>query len=318
MRCEKGDGNLPVLSARGESIPEAWENSVLELYKKGLWWSREGPKDKGNRQLDSTMTIIITPSSDLYMHKFLTCDIESLYEYQLEILGAKDSWVSHDPNSTKWEYHYHERLANYPAREGYVNQIERLVEGLAEEPWKRRYNMITWSPETDFDLKDPPCLQRIWCALIPDESSSDESSFLNMNYNFRSRNVMIAAHMNMVGLRTLQDYIIRRVVEKTGRKIKPGRIVDIADSYHVSSSNVPLLEKFLTLMDESQKRGESSADRCIDKQRAFSIMDREAVVNRIITQTEKELAEKGESYRFEEEVKKIWNIYEEVSQIEKC
>ena len=40
-------GDIPALSVRGKGIAEAWENSVVELYNKGAWYAREGPKDKG-------------------------------------------------------------------------------------------------------------------------------------------------------------------------------------------------------------------------------------------------------------------------------
>ena len=72
---EKGDtkrftGDIPVLSVRGNGIAEAWENSVVELYNHGAWYARQGPKDKGQLHIDSTMTIEIeNPDSPLFMHK---------------------------------------------------------------------------------------------------------------------------------------------------------------------------------------------------------------------------------------------------------
>jgi thymidylate synthase len=315
---KKGEGILPVLHAEGRSTLEAWENSVVELYKKGLWWHRKGDKDKGRETLDSTMTITITePDSNLFYHKYMTCTPESLFDYQMEILGSKDSWVHPEAGSTKWPYHYHERFASYPGTKGLVNQIERLIQGISEESGKRRHNMITWVPERDFDSTDPPCLQRIWFDIIPDELAGDGSLRLNMNYNFRSRNVMIAAPMNMIGLHTLYSYIKKRIIEKSGMNLKTGRIVDFTDSYHVSAQDTPILERFMERYNKSIEKGEDIRDRCFDKEIAFMGMDKEAVVKRVLEQTKKELIEKGQytDSRFEEETKKVMEIYQEVSNI---
>lgn len=315
---KKGDGNLPVLYARGNSIPEAWEASVVKLYNEGLLWHREGRKDKGRQTLDSSMTIeIANPDSDLFMHKYMTSDPEALLDYQLEILGAKDAWVHTEPGSTKWPYHYHERLATYPGTKGLVNQIERIIDGISNERWSRGHNMITWVPERDFDSVDPPCLQKLWFEVIPDELAEDNSFRLNMNYIFRSRNVMIAAPMNMVGLHTLYTHIKNKVIEKSGMNLKTGRIVDFVDSYHVSAQDMHILNDFMARYNKSMEKGESSEDRCLSREICFMGMDQKAIVDKIIEQTRKELIEKGEytDKRFAEEVNKVNQIAEEVSSI---
>jgi len=314
---KKGDGVLPVLHARGESALEAWENSVVELYNKGLLWHRAGEKDKGRGTLDSTMDITITePDSDLFYHKYMTCTAEDLFDYQMELLGSKDSWVHPEAGSTKWPYHYHERLASYPGARGHVDQLDRVVQGLSIEPWKRRHTAITWSPDRDFDSTDPPCLQRLWFDIIPDEEAGDGSSRLNMNYNFRTRNVMIAAPMNMIGLQTLYSHIKKRIIEQSGMKLKTGRIVDYTDSYHVSAQDMQILENFMQRYNKSIAKAESIRDRCFNRETAFGMVDKEAVLARVIEQTQKECTEKKyASLRIEEEIEKIKGIYWEVSKI---
>jgi thymidylate synthase len=309
----KKDGNLPVCYAQGESIPEAWENSVVELYNNGLRWNREGPKDKGKETLDSTMTIEMSnPDSDLIMHKYMTCTPEALFDYQMEILGAKDSWVHPEEGSTKWPYHYHERFASYPGTRKLINQVKAMINGLSNEPWKRRNQMITWSPERDISSIDPPCLQRFWAMIIPNEKNEQ---VLNVNYHFRSRNVMIAAPMNMVGMWTIQSYMRDKIAEKTGLNVVNGRLVDMVDSYHVSAQDHNILEGFMERLSKSNERGEESRERCFDKEIAFGYMDKDAIVSRIITQTEKELIEKGQEYKLETEVEKIEQISQEISRI---
>jgi thymidylate synthase len=313
MVIRKG-ANLPVLYAQGESIPEAWENSIVELIGNGLSWNREGPKDEGRETLDSTMTIEISnPGSELVMHKYHECSPEALFNYQMEILGAKDSWVHPEKGSTKWPYHYHERFASYPGTEDVIDQVEAMIDGLSREPWKRRNQMITWSPERDITSLDPPCLQRFWGMIIPDEENS--SHVLNVNYHFRSRNVMIAAPMNMLGMWTIQSYMRDQIIERTGLNIVNGRLVDMVDSYHVSSQDKSRLETFSILLKKSNERGEGPKERCLDNNICFGYMDKAKVVSEIINQTEKELIEKGEEYRLDAEIKKIEQISQEVSRI---
>ncbi len=314
MEEKRGDGNIPTLHVKEESIPEAWENSIVELYNNGLWWHRQGPKDKGRLTLDSTMMIEITnPDSDLIMHKYMTCGIEDLFEYQMEILGAKDSWVDTTGRTTKWPYHYHERFESYPGTKEFVNQIEKIIEKISKEHWKRNSQMITWVPEKDLDLTDPPCLQRVWAMIVPDERNN--SFKLNLNYHFRSRNVMIASPMNMVGLWTLQSYIRDEVIENSGINLKNGRLVDLTDSYHVSAQDQPILQNFIKMLEKSKEKGEIIYDRCLNKKFLFGDMNKTTIEDKIINQTRKEISERGEEYKLEDEIKKIRNISQIVSKI---
>ncbi|MDO8528888.1 MAG: hypothetical protein Q7S06_03290 [Nanoarchaeota archaeon] len=317
---KRGDGNIPVLYARGKSIPEAWENSIVRLYQEGLLWNRGDIKDQGKPVLDSSMTMIITnPDSDLFFHKYMiaSCRPEDLFAYQMEILGAKDSWVHTEPGSTKWSYHYHERLADYPGVNGLVDQIQKAIDSLAKEKWKKRQNIITWVPERDFDAPDPPCLQSLWFSIVPDELTGDDSFVFNMNYRFRTRNVMIASPMNMIGLNTLDSYVIDKVKEKSGIKLRKGRIVDSTDTYHVSGQYSHLLSGFIEWLQASKQRGETIEDRCLTRESTLVGMNKEAIMADLLEQTKKELVEKREytDRRFEEETAKVRGISEEVSRI---
>jgi len=310
----RGNGNLPALSVKGNSIPEAWENSVVKLYEKGLWYKRSGRKDKGCLQVDSTMTIEITnPNSDLYMHKYMTCGIKDLFGYQMEILGAKDSWVDTTGKTTRWPYHYHERLISYPGSKNLINQIDLMIEKLSNSLSTRKSNGITWVPERDFDSQDPPCLQRIWLGLIPDEISEDNTFILNMNYNFRSRNVMIAAPMNQTGLATLQIYLRNKIIEKTGKNIKLGRIVDFTDGYHVSARDQPILEGFVNRLKISKEKGEGIEERCFSKEFAFKSIEqmKSEIEEQMIEQTKKYLSGK----KLEVELENILKVSQEVRDI---
>ena len=260
--------NIPVLSVKGESIPEAWERSVVELYENGLRYCRDGPKDKGREQIDSTMTIEVeNPDHEFFMHRGMSCGIDGLLEYQMEMLGAKNSLVVNRYDNTddpRWPYAYNERFSNYPSRKEAIDQIEGLIQNLINEPHMRRANMITCVPEKDIKSDDPPCLQNVWFFLGPE---GNDSYLLNMNYVFRSRNVMIAAPMNMVGLYTLQCYVRDKINERSGLNVKNGRIVDFINSYHVRADGMENLEKFIESLGKR-----NFEDRVWSRSHVFGIM----------------------------------------------
>jgi len=265
---------LPVLNVRGESIPEAWENSILKLGKEGQWYKRDDPEDNGI-QVDASMLITIeNPDSDLFMHKLMTCGIEDLLDYEMEIHGAKDSWIKNlvDKEDHKWDYLYHERLANYPGSKGYIDQIQFMIDRLSERSFSRRVNSITWVPERDTLAKDTPCLQGIRFLITPDTKNLDIPR-LNMTYNFRSRNAMIAAPMNIIGFYALQCTVRDAVKNKTRMNLENGRIVDFTDSYHVSTRDQNILKIFLNRYNTSIMKGETIKERSYPREFVFNYMN---------------------------------------------
>ena len=274
--------NIPVLSVKGESIPEAWERSVVELYENGLRYCRDGPKDKGREQVDCTMTIEVeNPDHEFFMHRGMSCSIDGLLEYQMEMLGAKNSLVVNRYDNTddpRWPYAYNDRFSNYPFRKEAIDQIEGVIQNLINEPHMRRANMITCVPEKDIKSDDPPCLQNVWFFLGPE---GNDSYLLNMNYVFRSRNVMIAAPMNMVGLYTLQCYVRDKINERTDFHVENGRIVDFVHSYHVRADDMENLEKFIESLGKR-----NFEDRVWSRSHVFGIMldELQSVKEKIIGQ----------------------------------
>jgi thymidylate synthase len=151
--------------------------------------------------------------------------------------GIKDHWVRDpdDPNDTRWEYTYHERLFTYsvPGIDELYNQIEVMACKLAQAPYTRRAQAITWKPWEDPFCHDPACLQSIWCRILPD---TDGVWYLNTNVRMRSNDAYKAAFMNMFAFVKLQEKIADRVSEHAGREVRVGRYVHQADSYHIYGS----------------------------------------------------------------------------------
>ena len=234
---------IPVLSAEGESIAEAWENSLLKLYEKGcdIHTQYDRPEDPPSK--DATMLITVhRPLSEPMIHRDLPGGLEDLQEYVMEVCdGIKDHCVRdpNDPDDTRWEYTYHQRLFAYtvPALDEPIDQIEMVCQQLAATFYTRRAQAITWKVWEDRDCYDPACLQSLWCRII----EQDGIPWLSLNVRFRSNDAYKAAFMNIFALVRLQQRIAARVSELSGREIHIGRYCHLADSYHIYGSK---LEEF--------------------------------------------------------------------------
>jgi thymidylate synthase len=232
-------GDIPVLMVEGNALAEAWEKSVVGVYRQGCAMRTEYDKPDDPPSKDSTMTIVVhDPLAEPMIHKSLPCGLEDLQEYVLEVLdGIKDHCIraADDPDDTRWEYTYHQRLFNYsvPGVAQPFDQIELIARKLAQTPYSRRAQAITWKVWEDTVCYDPACLQSIWCRILPDDAGQWR---LNTNVRFRSNDAYKAALMNMFALIQLQKRIADRVAELAGRTVVVGRYVHQADSYHIYGS----------------------------------------------------------------------------------
>jgi len=233
-------GLIPVLRAEGDGLAEAWENSLIEVHKHGCDIKTEYDKPGDPPSKDCSMTIVIRdPLSEPMIHKDFPGGLEDLQEYVLEVLdGIKDHCVrdsAEDPDDTRWEYTYHQRLFAYevPGLDRTYDQIEMIAEKLSKTPHTRRAQAITWQVWEDNYCYDPACLQSIWCRLL---QGDDAQHYLNMNIRFRSNDAYKAAFMNMFAFIQLQKKIAERIEELSGRSVALGRYVHQADSYHIYGS----------------------------------------------------------------------------------
>ena len=252
-------GSIPVLTARGKSLAETWESSLLELSKNGAEVRTEyDAKDSDGKfteppSLDATMTMVVEdPSSEPLIHRAFPGGLEDLEEYRQEVLdGIKDHWVRDpdDPSDNRWEYTYHERLTAYrvPGLEKRINQLDQVVEKLSEAPYSRRAQAVTWQPWIDPTCDDPACLQSMWFRVLPD---AEDVWHLNMNVRFRSRDAFDAAYMNCFAFIHLMERMAREIGGKAGREVKLGRYVDMSDSYHIYGKRRRAFEEgFLKLVE---------------------------------------------------------------------
>ena len=243
--------NIPVLCVQGRSLAEAFEKALIALFENGVRIATQYDQPGDPLSIDSTMNItVLDPWSDPMIHKAFPGGIEDLREYVMELLGAKDHWIKNmnDPQDTRWEYTYHGRLAAYGTWQELENgaavqrgaftidQIEKVVSKLADQPHTRQAQMITWMPNLDFDCYDPPCLQSLWYRLLFDEQGV---GWLNCNIRFRSNDAWGANFMNMFGFTHFNRRLVAdALAERTGQRFELGRLNWQADSYHIYGRSI--------------------------------------------------------------------------------
>lgn len=250
--------NIPVICITKKTLAEAYEAALVALHNEGTRFKTQYDKPGDPLSIDATLNLtILEPETDPMIHQAFPGGIDELKEYVLELKGYKDHWVKNmnDPKDMRWEYTYHGRLAQYGSwkemdEEGAsqiigftVNQVEGVINKLVEQPFTRQAQMITWMPNVDLIVYDPPCLQSLWYRIMEDE---DGSLWLNCNIRFRSNDAWGANFMNMFGfIQFNREVIAHEVSRQLGKEIHLGRLNWQADSYHIYGRDI---EKARTML----------------------------------------------------------------------
>lgn len=250
---------------------------------------------------DATVIVeILEPLGEPRIHKNFPGGPAELEVYRQEVVeGIHDHWV--DPSDPDlWTYTYHGRLFAYEPTENLddphgilispkkllalldsgavknaddlrtrlkdirvspLNQVDYIVSKSVNAFYSRRVQAITWMPTADPATHDPPCLQRIWCRIAEDEGGEP---VLNVNTDWRSRDLYRAWFMNVYALTDLQRLIAEKISEAWGREVKVGRYSDKADSLHiygecfteaeVGGSGKTIAEEFAQMIEKMRAR----------------------------------------------------------------
>jgi thymidylate synthase len=241
------NGRIPTLCVTGRTLPEAWEKAVLACWEQGAAIRTEYDKPGDPPSRDCTMMWVVEdPFREPRLHRAFPGGLEDLEVYRQEVVdGIHDHWIA--PEEGKWTYTYHKRLFAYEIEGETIDQIGRLVDRLSRTGHSRRAQAITWNPKLDLPTDDPPCLQRVWCRLLPGDG---DGLVLNMNTHWRSRDAYKAAFMNVFALTDLERAIAGRIAERLGRPVRAGRYADISDSFHVYGSYFGEFRGFLNLVEK--------------------------------------------------------------------
>jgi thymidylate synthase len=225
----------PVVFVVAKSLPEAWEQSLVQLAEKGTVIDTE----YNEKSIDAPAVIVVEqPFAEprIHLKGIVAGSLKGLLEYVDEVVNGV-----HDHLVEKFGYTYHERLFSYKLPDGrVVNQIEKVVEKLRKAPYTRRAQAITWQPWKDPESEHPPCLQRIWFRVVDGK--------LTMHVHMRSNDALKAAYMNMYAFTELQRYVAQRL------GVEPGRYIHIADSYHVYERDWKWFKAFVEQIRSGESR----------------------------------------------------------------
>lgn len=229
-------GEIPRIMISGETLPEVWEKANLAAWFYGceVPTAYDNPGDPPSKDLSISM-VVFKPLKEPRIHKSFPAGLEDLEIYRQEVVeGIHDKWIDPSEGSTKWPYTYHDRLFNYnpkyPEPGPGINQIETMINDLVAVPHSRRVQAITWYPWFDPLRKDPPCMQRIWCRLLPDGNGI---LTLNTDFEMRSWDAFKASFMNWYAFTDLVRFIADEISKKLGQIINIGPIKGSGNSFHV-------------------------------------------------------------------------------------
>ena len=239
---------IPTLYIEGENISEVFYKTFKEVHEKGLKLRTQYDRKNADKSFldppgkDSRVLIRI---KDLFKEPNLPIiSYMQVGKYIAEMLGAKDHLVvsrkqllkkiqeDQEFEAKQWPYSYHQRLTAYPTEKGSLNQLEKVVEKLAEDPITRRAIAITGLPEIDLFLKaDAPCLRELQFRGIEDEQGR---IILNSFARWRSRDLYKAWNDNLIGLRNLIRYRVAEPLQKkTGKQVIIGPYSEENGSLHI-------------------------------------------------------------------------------------
>ncbi|MCX5734955.1 MAG: thymidylate synthase [candidate division NC10 bacterium] len=241
----------PVIFVSEKSIPSAIYAAMRQVLARGYairtQYDRKDPEgnyiDPPSLDVSSAIQIInpyaqprFPKSSCVEIGKYIaeTCwgVKDHLVLDQEELMEKLAKGEFDERTETHWPYTYHQRLFAYPASNGKrINQVQKMLERLAEEPITRRATAITFVPEIDQFIKgDLPCLQRISLRCTEDETGR---LHLHMNTHWRSRDLFNAAADNIIAMTFWQREWAAELSQMMGRDVVVGQYKDFADSLHI-------------------------------------------------------------------------------------
>jgi thymidylate synthase len=173
------NGNIPVVAVSGRTLAEAWENAMIGLYAYGCEIRTQyDAKDKSGKYINapskdcSILISIEQPASEPMIHMGgFPGGFEDLEEYVQEVRdGIKDHWIRDplNPEDTKWQYTYHERLFSYEVP---MNLFDKVLCQLPEHEKKKFFEFETSHFLLDHD----------YVKIVEKEIQGQKQEFVHIN-----------------------------------------------------------------------------------------------------------------------------------------
>ena len=243
------ENSLPTIQIVENSLPEAYYSALKAVYERGMRVRTEyDRKNDAGDFIDPPSRdakVMIEVTEPFAQPRFAPLSYDELGKYVAEFLGAKDHLVvptkelvrmlgeGADFEPTQWPYAYHQRLAAYPLQDGgTINQLEMVVNRLANDPITRRAVMMTGVPWIDLYIKgDLPCLREVQLRALENEEGQ---LVLHSHVTWRSRDLFKAWGDNVVGFTNLLQFdVAPRLAEKTGKEVVIGPYTEVNGSLHI-------------------------------------------------------------------------------------
>lgn len=220
------------LFASGNTLPEAYHEALVDLYKFGKITDCQ---DWNCKQKEVSMTMhVFYPLKDPMISKCFIGGPRELEQYRQEMLyGIMDFEVE----KGNWAYTYHQR---------YADQIPFIIEELKRNPSSRRAVMTIRDKDADMWSDDPACLQHIQYFI--------RNGKLECKVLFRSNDACKAAFMNAFALIMLQ----KMIADELG--VAVGTYTQRANSFHCYEKDFDLLKGYVKRIEDSVEEDDVAFD----------------------------------------------------------
>lgn len=238
-----------MISIKAWNLPEAWHRAVRTVWTEGVDFEvGRGSETTLTRKVAAAIEVV-NPGNRPLLHEKAPADEEYLNEYLLQYLYSGDKEGE--------EYTYGERMRRAETRDGgVVDQVQRVIERLIDEPMDRQCTITLRYPE-DLSNDDPPCLTVLDVEVLPTRGAgqatlsgdADSGRVLNFYAYFRSWDAYAGLPTNLGGLQLLKEWMADRVGAEDG-------------SMHAFCKNLHLYERqFETVEALGSERVKSIHDR---------------------------------------------------------
>lgn len=119
----------------------------------------------------------------------------------------------------------------FKSNNGFIDQVDRLIKGLKEDPLSRRHVTSLWNIDDLDDMALAPCVWNTQWIVNP------QTNELNLMVQARSSDVALGLPYNLY-----QYYVFQRMIAQvTG--YKPGTFTFTSNQPHIYNRHIPLLQE---------------------------------------------------------------------------
>jgi thymidylate synthase len=197
----------------GETIAATWVKILHRIKTTGT--VRPSPYGEWQELIDLTAIVTAEPEGFYFPSpNYLPIEPQFVADYINQILADA-------PPQEGVKYTYGQRLRSWFGRD----QIQQAIDKLSLEPDSTRVVLSLWDVQDYEQNNSPPCLNHIWLRIVAGE--------LSLTATFRSNDMFSAWPANAMGLRALQEYVLRALEQKGLKHIHLGPLILISQSAHI-------------------------------------------------------------------------------------